>query len=182
MIYIASDWHFNHNKNFLYEPRGFSSVEEMNQELIKRHNKIVNKNDIVYVLGDLCLGGEESLEKNKQLIESMNGKLYIAIGNHCTNKRIEMYKTLKNVEAVDYGFRLSYKKMTFWLTHYPTIVVNYDDKPNYNIHGHTHDTVHFHKEWPHCFDVSPETNNCYPMALDEIVNLIKKFNNETKGE
>ena len=29
----------------------------MNEAIIENHNKIINMTDIVYVLGDLCLGG-----------------------------------------------------------------------------------------------------------------------------
>ena len=31
MIYLSSDTHFGHVKDFLWRPRGFSSVEEMNE-------------------------------------------------------------------------------------------------------------------------------------------------------
>ena len=58
-IYITSDWHFNHNKNFIYEKRGFSSIQEMNEAIITYHNQCVNYNDIVYCLGD-CLLGDDS--------------------------------------------------------------------------------------------------------------------------
>ena len=179
-IFICSDFHFYHNKDFLYEPRGFSSIEEANEEMIKRYNEIVSEEDIVYILGDLGLNatGHEICE----LVAKLKGHKYLALGNHDTDARIKAYKESELFEAIDYGFRLNYKKMTFWLTHYPTIVANYDDKPNYNIHGHTHDVNHFHKEWSHCFDVSPEANNCYPIGLDDVIFLIKKFNNETKGE
>ena len=33
-IYLTSDLHFNHNKEFLYEPRGFNSPEEHDEEII----------------------------------------------------------------------------------------------------------------------------------------------------
>lgn len=176
MIFVCSDFHFNHNKDFLYEPRGFSSIDEANEEMIRRYNEVVKEDDIVYILGDLGLNatGEEICD----FVSRLKGKKYLALGNHDTDARIKVYKESGLFESVEYGFRLIYKKKTFWLTHYPTIVANYDDKPNYNIHGHTHDTTHFHEEWPHCIDVSPETNNCYPMTLDEVIELI----NKTKGE
>ena len=47
-IYLASDWHFNHNKPFIYEPRGFTNIEEMNEAIIKRHNSVVDDDDDVY--------------------------------------------------------------------------------------------------------------------------------------
>ena len=35
MIYFTSDLHFNHDRDFVYVPRGFQSVDEMNQTLFK---------------------------------------------------------------------------------------------------------------------------------------------------
>ena len=35
MIYFTSDWHFCHNKPFIYESRGFKSIEEMNEIIIE---------------------------------------------------------------------------------------------------------------------------------------------------
>ena len=66
MIWITSDWHFNHDQEFVWEARGFDSVEDMNAEIVKRHNSLVQSDDDVYVLGDLCMSGK--LEENKALI------------------------------------------------------------------------------------------------------------------
>ena len=59
MIYFTSDWHFFHNKFFIYEPRGFSSVEEMNEAIIKNHNKVVKEEDTIYCLGDCMLNDNQ---------------------------------------------------------------------------------------------------------------------------
>ena len=59
MIYFTSDLHFNHNKNFIYESRGFKSIEEHDKEIIKNWNNIIKDNDDVYILGDLMLGDNE---------------------------------------------------------------------------------------------------------------------------
>ena len=74
----------------------------MNETIIQRHNEIVKPEDIVYVLGDLCLGGgsEEMLQKNKELIERLNGILYIIRGNHDSDNRCKMYRSCKNVKQV----------------------------------------------------------------------------------
>ena len=52
-IWLTSDWHFNHDKEFVWKARGFESVHEMNQAIIERHNSKVEDEDDVYVLGDL---------------------------------------------------------------------------------------------------------------------------------
>ena len=56
-IFLTSDLHFGHNKEFIYKVRGFNSIEEMNEAIIERWNSVVNNDDDVYVLGDfiLCL-------------------------------------------------------------------------------------------------------------------------------
>ena len=35
MIWLTSDLHFFHNREFVYKPRGFNSVEEMNEKIIQ---------------------------------------------------------------------------------------------------------------------------------------------------
>ena len=31
MLFFTSDWHFNHDREFVWKQRGFSSVDEMNE-------------------------------------------------------------------------------------------------------------------------------------------------------
>ena len=47
-VFVTSDWHLNHLQLFIWQARGFNSVEEMNSELIRRHNKLVTADDDVY--------------------------------------------------------------------------------------------------------------------------------------
>ena len=51
-IWITSDTHFGHDKDFIWGARGFENIEQHNQEIIKRWNEVVKKDDIVYHLGD----------------------------------------------------------------------------------------------------------------------------------
>ena len=56
-IWFTSDLHFCHDREFLYKPRGFNNVEEMNNAIVERWNNVVGNNDFVFVLGDLMLDG-----------------------------------------------------------------------------------------------------------------------------
>lgn len=180
MIYICSDWHFNHNKPFVYEPRGFSSVDEMNNEIVLRHNTIVNNEDEVYCLGDCCLGGTTALESSKELIERLNGKIYIITGNHCSNNRINMYKSCHNViEVFNYVHVIKYHKYIFYLSHFPTLTSNYDvneplRKRIINICGHSHTTNPFADfDKGLIYHAEMDSHNCYPVKLDDIIEEIK---------
>ena len=45
MIYFSSDLHLNHNKDFIYLPRGFSSIEEMNDAILNNFCKTITSED-----------------------------------------------------------------------------------------------------------------------------------------
>lgn len=55
-IWVTSDWHLNHNKEFIYKARGFETVSDMNKAIMQNHNQSVAMDDHIYVLGDCCLG------------------------------------------------------------------------------------------------------------------------------
>ena len=54
-IYFTSDLHLCHDRGFIYEPRGFNSIEEMNNAIVENWNSIVTNEDNVFILGDLML-------------------------------------------------------------------------------------------------------------------------------
>lgn len=179
-IYFSSDFHFNHNKEFVWKARGYSSVEEMNNVIIDKFNSLISPEDDAYILGDLCLGGADNLDKSKECIENLNGKIHIILGNHCTNNRIKMYKQCKNVEEViGYAYMLKYNKYHFYLSHYPTLTSNLDDdKPLkarvISLCGHSHATDRW-ADWDKglIYHVEVDAHNCYPVLLDDIIEEIK---------
>ena len=167
-IFVCSDWHFGHNKEFILKPRGFETVEEHNKAIIERHNSMVSPEDTVYVLGDCALGGAEGLQQAIECIRQMNGKKYLAIGNHDSDAKIEAFREAELFEAIQFAYRIRYRKCEYLMTHYPTMVWNKDDpKPVWNIHGHDHDETIFH-ETGHNYDVCMEAHNCYPVSLEQI--------------
>ena len=105
MIYFTSDLHLNHNRGFIYEPRGFHSVEEMNEAIIDLWNKIVTDDDDVYLLGDVMLG---DTQLGIELFKRLKGKIHIVLGNHDTDNRVELYRTLPNVVEVALALKIKY--------------------------------------------------------------------------
>lgn len=176
-IFITSDTHFCHDKDFIYKPRGFSSIEEMNEEIVKRWNSVVKPDDLVYHLGDVMLMDNE---KGLEYLKRLNGQIYIIRGNHDTNNRINVYQECGNVfECGDWARVITYKKWNFYLSHFPTIVGNYDDdsrKKNgfYCLCGHRHATnrwVDFKDS--RAYHVEMDAHNCYPVLIDDVIEDIK---------
>lgn len=54
-VWITSDLHIGHNREFVYEYRGFASCEEHDAVLVENWNSLVAEDDIVYILGDVML-------------------------------------------------------------------------------------------------------------------------------
>ena len=183
-IYLTSDWHFNHDREFIWKVRGFSSVQQMNETIIQRHNALVQPDDDVYVLGDSALGGSDEwiLATNKILIERLNGRLHIIRGNHDTDRRVAMYESCKNVVGpILYADMLHYKGYHFYLSHFPTLTGNLEKESlkqcTCNLFGHTHQTTNFHLDMPYLYHVGVDSHNCHPISLDDI---IQEMNNKVQ--
>lgn len=178
--WICSDWHFNHDKPFIWKERGFNSVFEMNNEIIKRHNSLVNQDDLVICLGDVCMGGDAYAKDNKKLIQSLKGKLIIIQGNHDTENRMKMYAGCYNVQEVVSAKYFSYHKYHFFLSHYPTITSNYDEnfslkKKRLNICGHSHTK----DRWSDVslgliYHAEMDAHDCYPVNIETIIQDFKE--------
>ena len=170
-IWLTSDWHFNHDKDFVWKARGFESVQEMNKTIIERHNSRVEDEDDVYVLGDLIMG---DLEEGEKCLQQLKGKLHIVLGNHDTNNRIKMYE--KYAEEICYAMPFKYKKRTFFLSHYQTLTANMDDRPGhctFNIHGHTHQTTNSTAGFRGMYHVGMDSHDCYPVHIDDVIAGLK---------
>jgi calcineurin-like phosphoesterase family protein len=169
-IFLTSDTHFGHDREFIWKVRGFNSVEEMNETLVQKWNETVSPEDDVYILGDIILGEPGNIEYVKRL----NGKLHIVLGNHDTSRREEMYYNLPSVvEVSEVGIRLTYKKHHFVLTHYPMMTGNLEKESlkqmTLNLYGHTHQAKNFYNDMPFMYHVGVDSHDCYPVFLDDII-------------
>ena len=180
--------HFNHNREFIYHPRGFEDVGEMNAIIVGRHNERVAPEDDVYVLGDLCLGGSgaEVLTQTKAFIESMNGKLHIILGNHDTPARVAMYETCENVVEIVYATMIHYHGYHFFLSHYPCMTANLEKESlkqcTINVYGHTHQKNNFYNDIPFMYHVGMDSHNCTPVLLDDAIEEMKQKVQECKEQ
>lgn len=184
-IYFTSDTHFSHNRSFLYEPRGFSSIEEHDETIIENWNKTVKPEDIVYLLGDLMLNDNESGIKK---LNQLQGKIYYIRGNHCTDSRCELYKNT-NMIPLSGDFYTSWAAVqkingfNFYLSHYPTMTSYLENMAPLkqhliNLHGHTHSKNKFYQDIPFMYNVALDAHNNTPVSFDEIISDIEAKANE----
>ena len=170
-IWVTSDWHFGHDREFIWKARGFDSVEQMNEWIIFHHNKLVQPEDDVYVLGDLMLG---DLAAGLACIKRLNGKLHIVRGNHDTDKRWEAYSNeFPNIVEMQNAIYLKYNKHHFYMSHFPSLTGNLEKESlkqmTLNLFGHTHQKDNFYMDMPYMYHVGVDSHDCKPVLLDDII-------------
>lgn len=177
-IWVTSDTHFNHDREFLFKPRGFNTVEEMNETIIEHWNNVVAPADDVYLLGDVMLGDSD---KGCECVRRLNGNIHIILGNHDTDNRVKLYYSLPNVVEVALAAKLKYNSYHFFMTHYPCITSNLEKESlkqcTCNLYGHTHQQTNFYNDIPFIYHVGCDSHNCTPVLLDDI---IKDMNDKVK--
>ena len=67
-IWFTADFHLGHKNIIHYCNRPFETTEEMNQAILERLNACAKANDILYFLGDFCIGPKaRAVELRKQI-------------------------------------------------------------------------------------------------------------------
>ncbi|MDP2925455.1 MAG: metallophosphoesterase [Nanoarchaeota archaeon] len=154
-IFITSDTHFNHKNIIKYACRPFKTIEEMNEEIIKRWNNKVGKGDIVIHLGDFGIGSKNEIIELKN---KLNGTIILLRGNHD-------HKATREA-----GFLLvkgSLEIENLILSHFP---LSEEEIPKgfINVHGHIHEKESFNG-----VNVSIEKTKYEPLELEKLKESIK---------
>lgn len=181
--WFTSDTHFYHDQDFLYAPRGFDNVEEMNEAIIERWNAVVKPNDHVYHLGDVVMQHYDA-----NVVNRLNGFITFIRGNHDTDNKINgiteagikaHMPCLTSYRQFDTSKQIKFGKLSFFLCHYPVLTANFDDKHFSQhvicLHGHTHQQ----KNWlypnnPFLYHVGLDSHDCRPVHIDEVITDIRQ--------
>lgn len=170
-IYLTSDCHFNHKNIIKYETitRPFSDIEDMNETIVRNWNNTVVDEDTVYVLGDFCMGGIDTI---MEYVPRLAGDVHLIRGNHDTDKRIAVYKSL-GIEVVDFK-QIEYKGILFCMSHYPMwneemskSITKNGQRAMIWCYGHVHSAapIGYHNGSYH---VGVDTNNLTPVNIEDI--------------
>lgn len=141
--YIADSHFFSEKLNTSLDYRGFENVDAMNQYMISQWNKKVHSNDEVIILGDLSNG---TAKETNELLQKLNGRLYLILGNHDRFLTNSQYDSSRFVWIRPYE-ELKDNKRKVVLCHYPIpcyngqYYVNSKGEPKtFMLHGHIHNS------------------------------------------
>jgi calcineurin-like phosphoesterase family protein len=181
-VFLTSDTHFGHVNicnftNYDGSPvRPWDSVEEMDEEMVKRWNDTVGPKDKVYHLGDVVIN-----RKSLQILDRLNGDKVLIKGNHDIFPLKDYVKYFRDIRAY-------YVMNGFILSHIP---VHKESIARFgaNIHGHTHgnrvrklrgvnvktgELLYSDAIDPDYFCVCVEQTDYTPIAFEDVVEKIKE--------
>lgn len=175
-VFLTSDTHFGHRgicqfTNYDGSPvRPWDSVEEMDEEMVKRWNDTVGPKDKVYHLGDVVIN-----RKSLQILDRLNGDKVLIKGNHDIFKLTDYVKYFRDIRA--------YHVMNGCILSHIPVSKGSIARFGTNIHGHTHGnrvmkTVGF---WPFkkqvidpdYFCVCVEQTDFRPILFEDVIKRIK---------
>lgn len=162
--WVAADHHFGHHNIVKFEDnngvliRGsvFSTLEEHDEALIARHNAIVDPDDRVYLLGDVCI-----TRRSVATLGRLNGRLVLVKGNHDIFKIDEYLPFVDDVRS--YVVQRDQAGNKVILCHIP-IHPDCLGRWGTNIHGHLHQNK---LDDPRYICVSLEHTNYAPIQIHE---------------
>jgi calcineurin-like phosphoesterase family protein len=117
--------HLGHTNLAKY--RGFQDDFYHDEHLIEQWNKVVNKKDLTYILGDVTMESTNAYHK----LDLLNGRKIVVLGNHDRWQHVP--ELLKHVDGV--AGAVDYKG--YMLTHVP-IHISEIHFYRANLHAHIH--------------------------------------------
>lgn len=179
-IWFTSDLHFGHKNIIKFCNRPWKTTEEMDEALIANWSSVVGDNDIVFDLGDFAFATNS---RWKELIQRLNGKHYLILGNHDV-VRWPGDKTMELFDRVEQQMIIYIDNRCIYLNHYPYLCYGGSwKKPEYavwELYGHVHtcpnssgtDDKRMIYKFPYQYDVGVDNNNYTPVSWNQVKDTI----------
>ena len=149
MHYFTGDQHFGHANIIRFCDRPFATVEEMDAEIIRRHNEVVGPDDTVVHAGDFHFRGGRAAQS---YLEELNGQHIFVRGNHDRWMGADAPRIL---EMTLEGQRLV-------ICHYAMRVWPRSHHGSWQLYGHSHGTLApVGLQW----DVGVDNNDFRPVSF-----------------
>ena len=176
-VFFTSDTHFYHSNIINFCGRPFKNVEVMNETLIANWNSVVGPDDIIFHLGDFCLGGSAEWTN---ILNRLNGKIYLIVGNHdIKNLRQGYYSRFEHIAM---QMHIEVGKQKIYLNHCPFLCYGGAYRDTWQLFGHVHtskqntgiDAPRLHMLFPTQYDVGVDNNNFTPVSFEEVKRIIER--------
>lgn len=98
--FYTADLHLGHARIIDFCKRPFATVEEMNETLVANWNRVVQKGDRVFVVGDFSMKMERTALRT--LFDRLEGDKHLLIGNHDHDDVLKLsWASKRDIATVD---------------------------------------------------------------------------------
>ncbi len=178
MVLYTSDLHFGHTNVIGFDHRPFSDRDEMDKVMIELWNNRVQKDDTVYIVGDLCYRSGYAPE---WYLRQLKGHKVLILGNHdlpiLNNK-----KALHYLDGVEKMMHIQDGDKQICLCHFPIAEWNGFFHETWHIYGHIHnrrnESYEYMKTKEHALNAGCMINNYAPASFNELVQNNKLFKSQ----
>lgn len=155
-IFFSADWHSYHEnivRGVSKWPdkracRDFDTLEEHNDTLINNINKVVKKDDILYLIGDVAFGGKQNIFNTMNLVNCKN--IHLCLGNH--DHHIRKNTTVLNEKGEEIKVQTLFKSVSdiitkkisnerFVMCHYALRTWENGHHGSVMLYGHSHGSL-----------------------------------------
>ena len=177
-VWFTSDTHFLHENIIRFCNRPFSSIHEMNEELIRRRNETVPEEGVVFHLGDFASGGAK--EWNEVMFR-LNGKIYLILGNHDMKQMKQGF--MQRFEHVTQQMTIRVGGQSIILNHNPFLTYGGCYRNTWQLFGHVHsgplsdqgkDLTRLQVLFPRQYDVGVDNNDYRPVSFLQVKTKIEE--------
>lgn len=182
--WFTSDTHFGHRMLVEKRHRPYSSVEEMDEDLIDRWNEVVKPGDVVWHLGDFGMG---RVADYLPIVHQLNGHIQLVTGNHDRpwpgnrdSWRHQGAWFRAGFESVQAFARVRVQGVRVLMSHFPYEGDHTDDERasayrlrdtgEWLLHGHVHDAW---AQRGRQINVGVDVRDFRPVHLDELAAIVK---------
>lgn len=134
--FITSDIHFGHKNilKFCPKTRPYSSIDEMDEAIIREWNKTVSPQDVVYILGDVSY---REPSHTTRIFDRLNGNKVLIIGNH-DEKALKQKCFRDCFNEIRQYLEITRERHKVVMFHYPIAEWNAMHRGSVHLFGHLH--------------------------------------------
>lgn len=165
--FFTADEHFYHSAIIKYCNRPFDNLYHMHDELISRHNAVVDSSDVVVHIGDFSMG---SKQRTLDILKKLKGTHILIRGSH--DKWLGKQLWSKGpIQYVGYLYERNFSEgIHIVACHYAMRTWPRSHFDSILLFGHSHGRL---ERFGKSMDVGVDTNHYYPYNLDEIIEIMR---------
>jgi len=185
-LFVTSDTHFFHNKEFVYKSRGYDDPLQMTEDMINVINSTVGEDGILLHLGDFCLN--TTREQYNEILSNLKVKeIWMLWGNHNNpiqrtyggiREQVCSYNRNILIRYLGHYFTFRNKKNVFVCFHFPIHTFDGVNHGSMHLCGHSHGSYEISRPENHeqkILDCGWDVHK-KPLTMKEIETIMSRKN------